>query len=474
MKQKINIPANKILKIDQWGMDLTGYLFRYKNRLFRAVYPNAEKLTLELFNSGFLAELNRKKLFPITKITDFKTSNSNLIIEHHEIKSIVYAQELSFNMFKDSALLILEINRIAKKYNFQTIDAHTGNVMFDGLNPYFIDLGSFIRSNKFNKGWFASEEFLQFYYYPLYVWQTGNYHLANSIIFNARKKFPHIEFLSYKYPFLRFIPTAILKKLFNSYFPFTRISSVDEKLLETKLPKPIFSLIIALKKNSLLPFQKFNFEAMQRRITNIKNHHFSYWSKYQSDAYGNFSPSQRFLKIALLIRKRKIKSITDLASNQGFLSRYLIESKIISKAYCLDIDENAIDQLYISFKSKPTSITAAVQNMIYDAVRNNQESSYIRFNSECSLVLAITHHLLLEQHINIDTILSTIAKYTTKYAFVEFMPLGLWGGNFAPPLPDWYSEDWFLRNFKKYFKLEERVQLEKNRILFIGKKHKSR
>jgi hypothetical protein len=48
------------------------------------------------------------------------------------------------------------------------------------------------------------------------------------------------------------------------------------------------------------------------------------------------------------------------------------------------------------------------------------------------------------------------------------MPLGLFDGTSAPSVPDWYNEAWFLKGFTCKFVLVERIQLEPNRILFVG------
>ena len=57
---------------------------------------------------------------------------------------------------------------------------------------------------------------------------------------------------------------------------------------------------------------------------------------------------------------------------------------------------------------------------------------------------------------------------TKKYIIVEFMPLGLWNGETAPELPEWYTLDWFLDNLKKYFNILKIEQTEINRIAILG------
>ena len=48
------------------------------------------------------------------------------------------------------------------------------------------------------------------------------------------------------------------------------------------------------------------------------------------------------------------------------------------------------------------------------------------------------------------------------------MPLGLWDGKTAPPVPRWYTIDWFRSSFEKYFNIVLEEKVWENRILFVG------
>jgi hypothetical protein len=92
-----------------------------------------------------------------------------------------------------------------------------------------------------------------------------------------------------------------------------------------------------------------------------------------------------------------------------------------------------------------------------------------RFKSEAVLALAVTHHLILTQNYPIEYIFHRIERFSEKYVFIEFMPLGLYSKGVAPKVPNWYSTEWFRNNFSQHFELLLEEQLEANRILFVGK-----
>jgi hypothetical protein len=58
--------------------------------------------------------------------------------------------------------------------------------------------------------------------------------------------------------------------------------------------------------------------------------------------------------------------------------------------------------------------------------------------------------------------------YSKRYVFIEFMPLGLWNGKSAPPVPLWYNLDWHRNSFQNYFSIILEEKIEENRILFVG------
>jgi hypothetical protein len=76
----------------------------------------------------------------------------------------------------------------------------------------------------------------------------------------------------------------------------------------------------------------------------------------------------------------------------------------------------------------------------------------------------------LTQGIQLDYILDRFECFTGKYLLIEFMPLGLHNGITAPPVPSWYNQEWFKTKFTKRFELLDQVQLEENRIIFVGMK----
>lgn len=448
------------------GRDSVGEIFLYDGKICRGVKAESVSFVRELLKSGLAAELTAQSLFPKTKITRLYTSQYPLVLEHERIKTLTYPYEWSFEMLRDAALTALKVNTIAEKYGYQTIDAHPANIMFNFTTPKFIDLGSFIKLEKAGS-WFASEEFIQRFYYPLSLWSSGFEFIATKALLPRVGAISHLEYHRIINPWARLLPRVIYSRLLNTYFPFSRVAGIPEPLLQSRLHPRLFSVLIWMKKNKLLPFQNFNTKKYIDRILKLKSPSRSYWSNYQSSGKG--VADDRFKKVGEILKQRGIKSVVDFASNEGTFTAYLLKKGIAENAVCLDYDNQAIDSLYRRIKKKGTQVAPIVQNAVIPMTAKAHSSLEERFRADAVVALAITHHLLLTQNYPIEKILSSIVSFAEKYVLVEFMPLGLWNGKFAPPVPEWYNQQWFEEKLSNFCQVEQVVELGKNRILFVGK-----
>lgn len=462
------IPSNEIKILNKIGLDDTGFVFTWKNKIFRAINKDSVERIKDLLESGLIKELEINKLFPKTKVSNYELNDFELIIEHELIENETYPHEWSFEMFKDAAICTLKVNQISKVFGFQTIDAHKKNIIFKNSRPYFIDLGSFIKAEG-ESTWFASEEFYRSFLYPLKLWQNKYLNISNSLIRSDSEPISHTEYFRIINPFSRLIPYNFFNRFLRGYFILSRLTSVSDKIIEKRISPFHFRVYKVLKKNNLLPFQKFIFDKKIEEINKIAFSDVTYWTDYQS-ATGEFKPTSRFKKIAKLLRDLKVKSVVDLAGNQGFFTEYLLDQGIVEQAYCLDYDPGAIDNLYKRVKGLNKSIIPVVQNIIFPKNNFGEKLPEERFISDVAVALAVTHHLLLTQYVPLRVIFSRASNFSKKFVMIEFMPLGLWNGKYSLPTPDWYTQEFFEEEFKKFFEVVEIIKLEKNRVLFVGKK----
>ena len=131
-----------------------------------------------MFRCELIEELVEANLFPNSKFTEYSAGNFQLVIKHDTIHPIVYPQEWTFSMLQNAALVVLKVAIIARKFGYNMKDCHSLNILFDGINPKYVDLGTFYPDISETTGWKPYLEFLRCYYYPLFIWSKGNDYIA--------------------------------------------------------------------------------------------------------------------------------------------------------------------------------------------------------------------------------------------------------------------------------------------------------
>ena len=219
-----------------------------------------------------------------------------------------------------------------------------------------------------------------------------------------------------------------------------------------------------------------NLSNLSKIINNISfhSHKESQWSNYYNEINISKEISNRFVKIVDIISKLKdIKTLCDIGSNAGLFVFYLLQRGInMEKVWCIDYDRYAIDKLYhLNKKDYMYSIVPICNNPFIPRLIWFQEKLFKRCAADLVTCLALTHHLLLSQNFDIDHVLIILSRFTKKYLLIEFMPLGLWDGENAIPIPSWYCKEWFEIKLNEYFYIMSFHKIEENRILYVCKKN---
>ena len=448
--------------------DTFGRVFEYGGEYYRLVYKGSEAFCRELLESELFHQLVQKRYIPHTTITYELQIEGNPLILKHEACCINKPYEWSFEMYKDAAIHILKVNELCGEYGFELKDAHPFNITFHNGKPVFIDIGSITK--KSGKEWCAQEEFLQITCLPLLLWANGEYCIARHILesndmYAGYRVLPQQTF--FETPFFRqklVLGTNFSIRIRKHLFTTTNKTLIHFFCIANKISKRILK-----KKPFHISTEDVFVNPTIDYLSNLTlKRTDTEWGEYQNyDKIEKHYP--RFVRIIGLIREHcpEVENVIDLAGNGGNLAILLHRTNIFKHILTVDYDGSAADKAYTYFKSNGLPIDSLYTNVIYPF---DPLSFYKRVQSDIVIACALTHHLILRQGIPLYAIFEKFSFYTKKYIVIEFMPLGLWDGHDAPPIPDWYTEDWFRDTFEKYFTLIHQEQLESNRILFIGKK----
>lgn len=177
----IHIPSDEI-KQPNLHADTLGFTFVWQGHFLRGIYPESLYLAKSYFECGFIDEVVSKELFPKTWISEYENEMFGMIIEHEMISPVLYATEWNFSMLKAAALMVLDIAQIGWKYGYNMVDCHKLNVMFKGLKPIYVDLGSFVPREDGCTGWHPYMNFMTSYYYILDIWKDGASQIAKRMM----------------------------------------------------------------------------------------------------------------------------------------------------------------------------------------------------------------------------------------------------------------------------------------------------
>ena len=431
------------------SIDQLGRVFYDDKNFYRGIYNNRCALgrVKRMFKRGFINELIKKEMILPIEIVDMSFSDTNeygMFLRSERIKNIIYPTEWSFSMLLNAAKLMLEMEKVLLKYGYTFMDYHPYNIIWKGIKAYHIDLGSIIVANEKSVSLFirAMEEK---YYRPLYMWRKMKRSVTN--IYLADGGIDEKEWNEYLYG-------IIIGEVLN-----------ENKFFRVGIQKTNFALL-EKKFDKLTDFER-KIEA---------GHHLD-WSGYQDiyfDEEGRIKENERFQVVAGYLKKYQVRSITELAANQGAFSQMCIEQNVIEYSLAIDYDEWAVDKMYRRLKNmkNPLPLNIGVVNIVMSKSRDHNEARK-RMKNEAVVALALTHHLILSQGLTMGKTLDIIADYGNKYIFVEYMPLGLWSKKSRSrlrQLPKEYTLENFKCEFEKRCILREEINISKNRILFIGEK----
>lgn len=454
---------NKTVSVDkvQWaamsvGADRVGRVFTVEGSVYRAIMSGAEQSFRELLDSGLLQDLEEKRLIPKTTITEHCFDGYPLVVQHETVEPLIYPHEWSYSMFREAALVVLRVNEVAQSYGYQTKDCHGYNVLFFGCRPLYVDVGSFV---KHSKGLLFADEFIRYYQNVHTIWLHGDTHAVRRQLSDAARIMPHESFLLYSLG------------LWVKRYRRNGNRSILFRVLYRLAKKGYDRQKVAIKRRTVSELvdvvNKWNRPLMTSAWAN-------YHDKYAAND-GQVLTTARYDKIiSHLDTFGDIRTVADIGGNQGVFARLLLCKTSIEKVYCIDSDEVAVDKLYLQVKNTEYAerITPIVMNYMFPYDIYSQHTRLERSRrlaADATVMLALTHHLLLGQGVHLDYLLSVVRNNTRRLVCMEFMPLGLWDGVRSDvSVPSWYNQEWFRDNFQRYYDMHVEEQLEENRILYVG------
>ena len=453
MKKLVGIEFNTFSNVDDIGR-----VFTYEGRIMRGIFPKGLPIIKDLFASGLMDELYREEYIPKTDITEFYTDEFPMILEHEKIDFISYYSEWTLSMIKDAGLFVLKLESFLIQRGYRLKDCHPYNILFRSKGDcIYVDIGSIVPVAD-NRGSFLME-FDSFYTYPLSLYAC--YPDLVSKIIRRNHAWSIRELIVIE----NGVSSSILNKL--KYMEARLLYGMTNKIA-------LLNKIFLKHRKNLLTNQKFYAKGTWSDYQNLDNLYSVLECNFEEVfTNGRF---ERYKKILASVKKIAPKSVLEFGANSGLFAVAACKfCNSIDRYIATDFDNRAIDELYAFIKNNRfkygylLNINPLVMDLTGEYYHRNWKPLTKRIASDVVICMAITHHLILSQGINLRELFKYLKSLSRKYLIIEFMPLGLWGGNEVDStVPEWYTLDWFIECMKEYFVIQSVEQLEKNRVLLIG------
>lgn len=395
--------------------DPSGYVIHNKKTetIQRVILPSYFEQYNHLMQSGLYKMLVEKGYLIPHEL--YSQSLNEVIIEPQQIYFITYPYEWSFQLLKDAALLTLAIAKEALNFGMFLKDATSYNVQLYHGNAIFIDTLSFDFYQE-GRPWGAYGQFCRHFLAPLLFMKYKTLS-ASKILTQYLDGFP-----------LDLIGDLLPLRTHFSPFIKMNVHMHAKKLRDCNNKKdmdsvPILNMVNKTKLQTMLDYMSFFISSISYKKNKTE------WSDY----YKNINYTIRAFNAKVHIIEQWIecigaKTLWDAGSNNGHFSRYLSDK--VEQIIATDIDPVAIDNNYkINKEKKIKSIVPLVMDLTNPSAAigfdNHERLSFsarlLNQKIDCTLVLALIHHLCLSNNCTFPMVLNYF-KSISPFLIIEFVP----------------------------------------------------
>lgn len=441
--------------------DNSGFIFEYKDVIYRQVNQNYKDNFEQLIASGLYDHLVREKLIiPHKEVQGIPAEKDAFrVIQPDRIPFISYPYEWTFEMLKDAALLTLKIVGISLDHGMILKDATPFNVQWKDGKFVFIDSLSFEKFTE--EPWVAYRQFCESFLGPLLIMKYAKKQLPELLL--AWPNGIPVSTVSSMLPGRsRFsLYTYLHIHLHAKYAGKQKVAASAKQFSKQKLRNLIRSLTIL---TSGLKIPSFN----------------STWSGYYDEAVqrGDYLAEKKKLFERFISKLERIKTAIDIGANEGEFSKILATKNI--QVTATDLDPYCIGRLYEALKGgshkniQPLVIDLSMPSPAI-GVNNEERSAFLnRAKADLVVALALIHHLCIGKNIPLRMAIAMMSKIS-NYLIIEFVPKEdakvkeMLNGR--KDIFDEYTRDNFEKNLSEVFNVLEKQPIgESGRILYLAQK----
>ncbi|BDC49783.1 50S ribosomal protein L11 methyltransferase [Bryobacterales bacterium F-183] len=398
--------------------DPDGFVVEQDGRILRCVYPHAASGLKDFLESSVHAALTSEHAVPATWIPGDSGLNetASLVVEHERVAFPNYPFEWSPAMLRAAGLFTLEVAETALGGGYDLKDASTGNVMFSGGKPLFLDLLSF-QPLSLDPVWRPYAQFASGFVYPLLAAKYSGASVPG--VFLQHRDGLDTDAIWRMLPLHRTLTSraafvmVLLAKLF----------SIKPREGDRYLATPQ-----ARDSDEVKFLRRRTFRSLRRAVESIDfSTQVSSASSYEGfdDSYAPGEFTQKQAVIDRVLREVQPERLLDIGCNTGNFS-ILAANAGVREVVAIDRDAECVNHVYRRGH-------AAILPLQVDLARptpatgweNSETSPFLKRaldrKFDAVLALAVLHHLLVTERVPLDALLDLLADLTTKLLVIEYV-----------------------------------------------------
>ena len=404
-------------------------LFQWAGGLYRAIRPAHADLFQRLLREGILEDLTEQGLIVKSEEVPLSVEDYGLVLKHPRIPFVTYPFEWPAQALKDAALQHVRLNLELIKYGLICQDAHPWNLVFNGANPVYVDVGSIMPLAESNPDG-TIHEFNSKFYYPLRLMNCGQRRVARRLLADLTSGITEREFTAlsgWRSPFGVFRSLRRMGRRLrrSTYKRLGRTASAKDHIAVWRRAEDAISGV-----------------SIRSPKTFWKNY---YGGKPVADEPD--TPKER--QVAEILGRLKPNQVFDIACNTGRYSRLAVG--LGARVAACDVDESCVDRSYADAKLQQLPLTTLVMDIrVPPAGQGWSGRTFLpamdRLRADCVLALALIHHLVFFQMADLELVADALSRFTTRNLIVEFV------SREDPFVARWWKPgfDWYtLENFKR-------------------------
>jgi hypothetical protein len=416
--------------------DPAGQVILKGNKYLRQVNPCYFDDYQHIMSSGLYDELADKAL--LLKHKEISRTSKAIVLEPEQLWFTSYPYEWCFSYLKQAALVTLEANRIALKYNMVLKDASAYNIQWHNGRMVLIDTISFA-SYQEGQPWMAYRQFIEHFLSPLLLIAYGKGYLH---------RLPEI--------LMEGIPADVTASLLPARLR-----------LKPSLVMHLYSQSMAkhIKSNRKVSMPRRNLEvlldSLEHLVSGLIYKPRSDWTEYQdADSYTKAARKAKKGIVSGILADLPKGSLCDLGANTGEYSR--LARDMGYKVLATDKDYDCVESIARRHPDILTLVVDLCNPSPAIGWANRERRGFLeRLKVDTISALALIHHICIGSNVPVGKVAELLANHC-RNLIIEFIPpedpkAVLLAGDKQFPS---YSQQLFEKEFSRHFRIKQRVDIK--------------